>query len=170
VNIYSSAAENMVVDLGRLLRACADGPDAGRPVGLGHLRLTTPPSGSTRWAVSNRRSTARGVRVGRGRTSARLYTQPVFSHDHLSAAREHLADGGGPVKQLAGSLGTTYDLRNDGTVLAWGSNSYGEIGDGTHSQPGAPIFVDVSLSPPYTVGVSPSGQTQITDVALIGAA
>ncbi|MDP8218712.1 MAG: RCC1 domain-containing protein [Candidatus Theseobacter exili] len=44
----------------------------------------------------------------------------------------------------AGSVHTVV-LKNDGTVWAWGSNSYGQLGDGTTSNRNTPVRVKISI-------------------------
>jgi alpha-tubulin suppressor-like RCC1 family protein/fibronectin type 3 domain-containing protein len=47
----------------------------------------------------------------------------------------------GVVSVTAGHFNHTYALKNDGTVWAWGSNSIGELGDGTTTQRTTPVQV-----------------------------
>ncbi len=42
---------------------------------------------------------------------------------------------------IAAGDNRTYALRNDGTVWAWGDNSYGELGDSTTSDSLLPVRV-----------------------------
>lgn len=166
VQIYSSAAEDLVVDI--------DGYFAQAPA-------VPTPAGLWAWGVSGyddafRVSSTPGLRaVVPGPVDFALgadghlrgWNRPSFTNDTLRGGHGNLADGGGSVKQLVGSPGTTYALHTDGTVVAMGWNNYGQLGDGTQSNQ-IPL-VDWSLQPPLTVGVT-GGQTQISDVALVGAA
>jgi hypothetical protein len=68
------------------------------------------------------------------------------------------------VVQLMGGS-TTYALHQDGTVTAWGSDSYGEYGDGTVSDT---VFQDWDIGGGHTVTES-GGQTAIDNVVTIGA-
>jgi Alpha-tubulin suppressor and related RCC1 domain-containing proteins len=44
-------------------------------------------------------------------------------------------------KTIDGGMGHTIALRADGTVLAWGSNYYGQLGDGTTTNRLTPVVV-----------------------------
>ncbi|PKM56764.1 MAG: hypothetical protein CVU98_09570, partial [Firmicutes bacterium HGW-Firmicutes-3] len=46
------------------------------------------------------------------------------------------------IKQYYSSGGTTYVLKNDGSFWGWGSNSYGQIGDGTTENKSTPVKID----------------------------
>jgi alpha-tubulin suppressor-like RCC1 family protein len=45
------------------------------------------------------------------------------------------------VTAVAAGYRSSYALRNDGTVVAWGSNEFGQLGDGTTTQRNAPVVV-----------------------------
>jgi alpha-tubulin suppressor-like RCC1 family protein len=45
------------------------------------------------------------------------------------------------VTQLAAGDGSTCALRSDGTVACWGSNAYGQLGDGTNTSSDVPVLV-----------------------------
>jgi alpha-tubulin suppressor-like RCC1 family protein len=52
-----------------------------------------------------------------------------------------VADTATNVLQLAGGSSFNVSLRSDGTVWAWGNNSYGQLGDGTDQNSFAPVRV-----------------------------
>ena len=48
---------------------------------------------------------------------------------------------GGEIKAIAGGANHSLALKNDGTVLAWGLNQDGELGDGTNTDSSTPVEV-----------------------------
>ena len=48
---------------------------------------------------------------------------------------------GGELKAIAGGANHSLALKNDGTVLAWGLNQDGELGDGTNTDSSTPVEV-----------------------------
>jgi alpha-tubulin suppressor-like RCC1 family protein len=48
---------------------------------------------------------------------------------------------GGELKAIAGGANHSLVLKNDGTVLAWGLNQDGELGDGTNTDSSTPVEV-----------------------------
>src|SRR5919107_5524943 len=48
---------------------------------------------------------------------------------------------GGELKAIAGGANHSLALKNDGTVLAWGMNQDGELGDGTNTDSSTPVEV-----------------------------
>ena len=55
---------------------------------------------------------------------------------------------------IAGGLDHTLALKNDGTVWAWGSNSYGQLGDNTTTQRLTPVQVKGPGGTGYLTGIS----------------
>ncbi|MCQ4084525.1 hypothetical protein NGB36_29115, partial [Streptomyces sp. RB6PN25] len=82
----------------------------------------------------------RSGELGNGTTSASPQTTPVqVCAPGQTAPCGHLLRG---VRAIAGGSDFSLALRNDGTVLAWGFNGDGELGDGTTTTPRtAPVRV-----------------------------
>ena len=66
---------------------------------------------------------------------------------------------------MAGGEGYTVALRNDGTVWAWGSNRFGELGDGTEVQRTRPVQVRGPNGVGYlNLGTAPPSSVPFADV------
>jgi alpha-tubulin suppressor-like RCC1 family protein len=60
------------------------------------------------------------------------------------------------ITDIASGYGSTFALRNDGTVWSWGRNLFGELGDGTTTERNSPVQVAglsgvVSIAPGFAV-------------------
>src|ERR687894_1416992 len=62
---------------------------------------------------------------------------------------------GAELKAIAGGVNHSLALKNDGTVLAWGLNQDGQLGDGTNTDSSTPVEVEDPNDPSgYLSGVS----------------
>jgi alpha-tubulin suppressor-like RCC1 family protein len=52
-----------------------------------------------------------------------------------------LADAFGPMKRISAGSGTSFGVLNDGTLMAWGNNEFGQLGDGTTETRLTPIVI-----------------------------
>ena len=77
-----------------------------------------------------------------------VYPVPVLGPDG--------ADCLSGVKSIAPGFAHVLALLNDGSVFAWGHNSFGQLGDGTRGNRPVPIYVK-----------GPGGEGNLTDVAAI---
>ncbi|HEY4181078.1 MAG TPA: hypothetical protein VGM90_29745 [Kofleriaceae bacterium] len=73
-----------------------------------------------------------------------------------------------PATQIASASGSAYALLNDGTVVAWGSNIMGQLGDDTTKTPTAPVavkgltnIVQVSSGMQYAVALRKDGHVLV---------
>jgi len=65
------------------------------------------------------------------------------SAGYASARARQVPDNLGPVTAIAAGSGHSLALRPDGTVVAWGSNNYGELGNGVQTWYPNPVPVQV---------------------------
>ncbi len=65
------------------------------------------------------------------------------------------------VSAIAASAATTYALKDDGSIVAWGQNAGGQIGDGTTTQRTTPVQI---------AGLGPGSAVRIAAIAAGGAA
>ena len=94
--------------------------------------------------VTNLSSSAARVGAGAGVERQPVAQAPAFGKRVLQVGRT-LGTGGGQaalgVKAIAAGGGHSLAVASDGTVWAWGSNDYGQLGDGTHTDRPTPVPV-----------------------------
>ena len=170
VTIGSSGAVNVFSTFGDYLLLDISGYFASAP------RVPTP-TGLWQWGVvgydpAYRVSPTSGIKavVGgatfdvalRGDGTLVGWSRARMSSGRLTAPPNLSSVSTIPTIGLAGSA-TTYALRSDHTVTAWGDDAYGEFGDGSRRD---------GVTTGYGSGeiIPQTGRVQISDVAVVGAA
>jgi len=96
--------------------------------------------------------------LGNGSTTAKQRTPVTVTTSGTTALTG--------VKELAGGRNHVLALMNDGTVRAWGQNTYGQVGDGTQNNnrlrpvpvSGLTNIVDVAAGAEFSMALNSSGQ------------
>jgi hypothetical protein len=87
-------------------------------------------------------------------------------HGYQPTASEQFAlyTGAGAVVQASAGVGHTLVLKENGTVWAWGDNTYGQLGDGTTTDRLTPVQVvgltnitDISAGDHHNLAIDPNG-------------
>lgn len=99
--------------------------------------------------------------LGDGTTSQRSAPVPVRAASGPGSFNVHAL----VTPKVAATFGHTLALRADGTVWAWGSNSYGQLGDGTRTDRSRPVQVqglngirDVAAGATLSLALAEDGQ------------
>jgi regulator of chromosome condensation (RCC1) repeat-containing protein len=168
INIYSSAAQQFVVDLdGYFAAAALARTTAGVWAWGGSLPTGTFSINSIADAKTIVTDASGYEYALRADGSLIAWPDPTYTNDRLTRHTFHY-DVSSHITQLAGTQvaggSAVYALHSDGTVVAWGHDHYGEFGDGSHTDT---LFItfgsgDGTMAPT-------SGKVQLSDVTLIGA-
>lgn len=88
--------------------------------------------------------------------SGGAYTDPSCAANGMDATMSLPGSGTYVTNVKAVSAGNNFTvaLKKDGTVWAWGSNFYGQLGDGTNAQAALPVQVKDAAGTGYLTGVS----------------
>ena len=110
------------------------------------------------YAIAADRSVWAWGNNGNGQIGVGSTTNQLFAVQVHGAGNVGLLTG---VSAIAASSASAYALRDDGSVLAWGQNAAGQIGDGTTTQRTTPVQV---------AGLGPGSAVRIAGIAGGGAA
>ena len=172
IDIYSSAAQQFVVDLEGYFAAAAPARTSAGVWAWGGSLPTGTFSINSIADVKTIVTDASGYEYAlRADGSLIAWVDPVYQNDRLTRSTSHytvFSVQNRGYTQLSGKQVTggsaVYALRGDGTVDVWGRDASGEFGDGSHT---SSLFIGFD---PSKGTMSPTtGRVELSDVTLIGA-